>query len=169
MSLQIGEHHAKLEAHVLARTSELNEANATLLSEISERQDAEAARPMAEQADRMVHIFQHVRMFARDALEDRMAADEAFTDAQVALMTGATEKSVHIKVQDNGGGITEDILAKIFDPFFTTKDPDKGTGLGMSICLSIVEDFGGKLQVDSTPGIGTTVRIDLPIQKTDPS
>lgn len=61
-------------------------------------------------------------------------------------------------------GIPQEELTKVFDPFFTTKGPDKGTGLGMSICKSIVEQFGGKIDVESTTGKGTTVTVSLPVE-----
>ena len=75
-----------------------------------------------------------------------------------------TESRVKIKVVDNGMGIPEDILARVFDPFFTTKDPDKGTGLGLAISRSIVEDFGGTLQIQTTRGKSTTFIISLPVE-----
>ncbi len=66
-------------------------------------------------------------------------------------------------VTDTGCGIHPEDLGSIFDPFFTTKDPDKGTGLGLSISLRILENFGGKLEVESQPGKGSTFRILLPV------
>ena len=72
-----------------------------------------------------------------------------------------TDQQVRIEVIDTGSGIPKDVLAKVFDPFFTTKDPDKGTGLGLAISKSIVEDFGGTIQIESTPGEGTNVSIYL--------
>ncbi len=56
-------------------------------------------------------------------------------------------------------------MEKIFEPFFTTKPEGKGTGLGLSVSYSIIEKHRGRLEVESTWGVGTTVVIDLPIQK----
>jgi two-component system, NtrC family, sensor kinase len=70
---------------------------------------------------------------------------------------------VAIEVADNGRGIPKDVLPKIFDPFFTTKEVGKGTGLGLSISYRIVEAHGGKLEVDSRPGVGTRFTIVLPL------
>ena len=71
---------------------------------------------------------------------------------------------VAIEVGDNGRGIPKDVLPRIFDPFFTTKDVGKGTGLGLSISYRIVQAHGGKLEVDSKPGVGTRFTVLLPIK-----
>jgi signal transduction histidine kinase len=56
----------------------------------------------------------------------------------------------------------EGISAHIFDPFFTTKGPGRGRGLGLSVCHRIVEEAGGRIEVDSAPGRGTEFRVFLP-------
>ena len=53
-------------------------------------------------------------------------------------------------------------LAKAFDPFFTTKEADRGTGLGLSQVYGFVQQSGGQVQIDSQPGVGTSVQIYLP-------
>jgi CheY-like chemotaxis protein len=65
-------------------------------------------------------------------------------------------------VKDSGAGIPQRLLGRIFDPFFTTKAPGIGTGLGLSICHSIVTSMGGRIEVESAPGQGTTFRVLLP-------
>ncbi|MBC7803618.1 MAG: hypothetical protein H7Y16_07050 [Candidatus Parcubacteria bacterium] len=72
-------------------------------------------------------------------------------------------REVTVEIADNGAGIPADVLPKIFDPFFTTKEVGKGTGLGLSICYKIVENHGGKLEVQSKPGLGTRFVLVLPI------
>jgi len=74
------------------------------------------------------------------------------------------ENYLVISVSDTGEGIPEANLDRIFDPFFTTKPVGKGTGLGLSICYGIIEKMGGKLEVESTVGKGTTFLISLPFQ-----
>ncbi|MGH8660660.1 MAG: ATP-binding protein [Burkholderiales bacterium] len=76
---------------------------------------------------------------------------------------------VAVEVADNGKGIPPEILPKIFDPFFTTKDVGKGTGLGLSIVYKIVEQHGGRINVDSTVGVGTRFTVVLPLQPPAPA
>lgn len=75
----------------------------------------------------------------------------------------APGKYVEVAVADEGIGIGEDILPKIFDPFFTTKEPGKGTGLGLASAYGIIKNHGGAIEVSSKKGVGTTVRIYLPV------
>ena len=70
---------------------------------------------------------------------------------------------VDVRVEDTGYGITPAQMAKIFDPYFTTKQGKSGTGLGLYITKKVVEDHSGSIKVDSTPGVGTTLTIRLPL------
>jgi signal transduction histidine kinase len=66
-------------------------------------------------------------------------------------------------VKDSGCGIPADVLPRIFDPFFTTKEDQNRTGLGLAVAHGIVEQHGGDILVDSTPGVGTEFRVVLPL------
>jgi two-component system NtrC family sensor kinase len=70
---------------------------------------------------------------------------------------------VRIDVTDTGVGIPPENLEKVFDPFFTTKKEGEGTGLGLSVSYSIIRKHGGRMQVQSTAGVGTTFSIFLPM------
>jgi two-component system NtrC family sensor kinase len=70
--------------------------------------------------------------------------------------------NVLVEIKDTGIGIPHENLAKIFDPFFTTKDIGRGTGLGLAVCYGIVSEHGGRLDVRSAVGVGTTFTISLP-------
>lgn len=70
---------------------------------------------------------------------------------------------VDVRIADTGHGIQPDQIAKIFDPYFTTKQGKSGTGLGLYITKKVVEDHGGSIKVESTPGTGTTITIRLPL------
>lgn len=72
-------------------------------------------------------------------------------------------QQVTIKVEDSGAGIPKSIESEVFNPFFTTKEVGRGTGLGLSVCKSIVEEHHGKLFFRSLPAVGTTFFIELPI------
>ncbi|MDQ3365611.1 MAG: ATP-binding protein [Myxococcota bacterium] len=74
----------------------------------------------------------------------------------------ADDRRVVCDVRDNGSGIPPEQLEQIFKPFFTTKPEDRGTGLGLPVAREIVESYGGRLLVQSTPGSGTTFTFDLP-------
>jgi signal transduction histidine kinase len=81
-------------------------------------------------------------------------------EGRITLATGVTEGQIWFSVQDTGKGIDPESLAKIFNPFFTTKD--KGTGLGLAVINKIVIDHQGTIEVESTPGEGSTFTVKLP-------
>ncbi len=83
----------------------------------------------------------------------------------ITIRTGHVDDRVWISVTDTGCGIPPENLAKIFDPFFTTKPVGKGTGLGLSLSYGIVEKHGGRLEVSSKQGEGTTFTIWLPVRR----
>ena len=78
-----------------------------------------------------------------------------------------TDSRILVQVMDTGIGIAPENMTKIFDPFFTTKDIGRGTGLGLAVCYGILSDHGGRLDVRSTLGSGTTFTITLPIADDD--
>ncbi len=86
------------------------------------------------------------------------------------LSVGATaaeaDGRVRIEISDTGPGIPEEIGARIFDPFFTTKS--EGTGLGLSVCVSIIQEHGGTIEVESVPARSTTFTIFLPLAGSAP-
>ena len=81
----------------------------------------------------------------------------------ITLRTGCDAEWVWIEVADTGRGIPADIVNRVFEPFFTTKPVGQGTGLGLSVSYGIVKKHGGRIEIASEPGVGTTFRIWLPL------
>ncbi len=99
----------------------------------------------------------------REALTNVMInAYEAISgDGRLSVVTGVSSDQVYIAVSDTGVGMSPELRQKVFDPFFTSKTD--GTGLGLSVAYGVVSGQGGTIDIDSEEGIGTTVRIALPI------
>ena len=83
----------------------------------------------------------------------------------ITLRSGCDEQRAWVEVADTGRGIAPENLKRIFDPFFTTKPIGKGTGLGLSLSYGIIKKHGGRIEVDSEAGRGTTFRVILPLQQ----
>jgi signal transduction histidine kinase len=90
------------------------------------------------------------------------ACDASKPGDRVDILAFAEADWIQIEVQDQGEGIPEHIRERVFEPFFTTKKPGEGTGLGLSLVYRIVEDHGGRVEIDSVPGTGTRAVVRLP-------
>ncbi len=91
------------------------------------------------------------------------AIDAIGKDGTISIITNLIAGEVRVVIQDDGGGISEDLLPRIFEPFFTTKETGKGTGLGLSITYGLIKKLGGDITVRSNVGKGTAFTITLPI------
>ena len=91
----------------------------------------------------------------------REAMDEQEGPARLTISVGRAGGNAEVKVTDNGPGIAPENQQRIFQPFVSTKG--KGMGLGLAICREIVESHGGRLDVDSAVGRGTTFTLSLPV------
>lgn len=106
---------------------------------------------------------------ARDAMTDGGtlcigAARERHDDVVTSIgHVAAPGDYVVFSVEDDGHGMTADVLAKVFEPFFTTKETGRGTGLGLSTTLAIVRSYGGFIRVYSEPDHGTRFHVGLPV------
>jgi len=103
--------------------------------------------------NRLQQVFLNLFMNARDAMP---------SGGMLEVRSAAHNGSVEVEVTDTGAGISREDLARIFDPFFTTKATARGTGLGLSVSYGIIKEHAGKIEVRSTPGKGTSFRLEFP-------
>jgi two-component system NtrC family sensor kinase len=98
-------------------------------------------------------VFQNIVLNAMTAVEK---------DGEISLTTRAVQNGVAVTIADDGPGIREENMENIFDPLFTTKP--EGAGLGLSICLNILQKLGGHISVKSEPERGAAFTVELPLQ-----
>ena len=82
----------------------------------------------------------------------------------ITIRTGRRGEEVFVAIADTGAGIPPEVQRRLFEPFFTTKPVGKGTGLGLSLAWGVVQKHGGRIEVDSTPGQGSTFTVWLPVK-----
>ena len=103
---------------------------------------------------------------ARDSLEERARREPEAPSPRIAVRAFREDDAegawIGLALEDNGAGLPEAVREHAFDPFFTTKDPDRGTGLGLSVSRSIVEQVGGTLDLCSLPEGGAALVVRLP-------
>jgi signal transduction histidine kinase/CheY-like chemotaxis protein len=124
---------------------------------------AEVPLVMASESQLSQVVVNLVQNAAEAIPPDASAEKRSIRVATLAHADG----SVEITVADTGTGIPSEVRDKIFDPFFTTKPVGVGTGLGLAICHGIVRAHGGRIEVDSEVGVGTTMRVILPAAPAD--
>jgi signal transduction histidine kinase len=107
-------------------------------------------------ADHLTQILMNLLINAADALENTNGRKPA-----IRVATRAGEGEVMLEVSDNGKGMDDTVLARAFEESYTTKPPDRGRGLGLFLCKSLIETGGNRIELESTPGAGTTARIRL--------
>lgn len=95
----------------------------------------------------------------------RIAVSLSFSDIPTEAndMLKVHSSWVTFSISDSGVGMSKDQISKIFDPFYTTKSAENGTGLGLSETYGIIKAGGGYIDVESTPGVGSTFKIQLPV------
>ena len=112
-------------------------------------------------ADHVTQVLMNLLINAADALEG--AIDRKPT---IRVATRAGDNEVLIAVSDNGHGMDHAVLSQVFQESFTTKPLGKGRGLGLFLCKTLIEENGGRIELESAPDAGTTARIHLPLQHT---
>ncbi len=124
----------------------------------------------------LVNVIVNIALNARDSIEksgtitistdNTMLGDAFCQNQQFNLEPG---EYLHVRIQDTGKGIEEELIERIFEPFFTTKQVGEGTGLGLSGVFGTMRDHAGAVTVESTPGEGSCFHLYLPISETDTS
>jgi two-component system NtrC family sensor kinase len=112
--------------------------------------------PVIGNSEQLIQVFMALLINAADAMN---GAGNITVRTRRGISRG---EAVVAEVIDEGHGIERSDLPRIFEPFYTTKPPGRGTGLGLSICYSIIAEHGGRIEVDSAVGAGSTFRILLP-------
>jgi signal transduction histidine kinase len=119
--------------------------------------------PMVEcYPGKMNQVFMNVISNAIQAIDVSSRSEK---ECKVTIKSSISGNMVVFEISDTGVGISDEIKSKVFDPFFTTKDVGKGTGLGLSIVYSIIKKHNGHIQIDSTPGMGTTFTLKIPLKQ----
>ncbi len=93
------------------------------------------------------------------------ACDASPEGGEVVVEAEALDGAIRLRIADRGTGIDDAVRERMFEPFFTTKPPGQGTGLGLPLAQSIVREHLGTLEVESSPGRGTTVVVELPSRR----
>jgi PAS domain S-box-containing protein len=112
---------------------------------------------------KLSQVFLNLLINAAHAIEEGNAQHN-----RVQIRTWADSANVFVEITDTGRGIPQENLKRIFEPFFTTKPAGLGTGLGLTICNTIVTELGGTLRVESKVGEGTRFVLRLPVQPETP-
>jgi PAS domain S-box-containing protein len=130
--------------------------NQAIFQNITVEKDLQSSLPLVmADSQQLNHMLMNIILNAVQAMEEKGRLT-------VKSYLVAENDKVRIEITDTGPGIPEDIVSHIFEPFFTTKEEGEGTGLGLSLAYSIVENHGGNIGVKSKPEEGTTFIIDLP-------
>ncbi len=150
---------------------EPSEKQACSINDVAE-QALELARPYAERhgGELRLELDPEAPLAPMNPLEIelvlinlvRNAVEAGGGSVVVSIRTGWTDEGVRVAVSDTGCGMDQEQLAHVFDPLYTTRRQLGGSGLGMSIAYGIIRGHEGRMEVQSKPGMGTTVTIDLP-------
>jgi two-component system sensor histidine kinase HydH len=143
-------------ANLLRRSLELVKAEAADNRIAIELDVQPGLEPILGDVDRLQQVVMNVVLNALQAMEYGGALT-------VKLSNSADRRGVELRISDTGVGVSPELLSQVFYPYFTTKP--SGTGIGLAISQKIVADHGGTIDMESEPGKGTTVIIQLPAQQ----
>jgi len=114
-------------------------------------------------ADHLTQILMNLLINAADAMEGQ----EHIKLPTIRITSHQADGNVLLTVTDTGHGMNQELLAQAFTEYFSTKPVGKGRGIGLFLCKTLIEEAGGSITLDSTPGVGTTARLSLPVRPTN--
>ncbi|HOU52502.1 MAG TPA: ATP-binding protein [Myxococcota bacterium] len=127
------------------------------------RDSGETLPEVVVDVEKIRQVLWNLVQNAREAIRDGGKAGRVVLRGGTRVERG--EGAIFLEVQDDGPGIAPEVLERVFEPFFTTKT--HGSGLGLAVVQRIVREHGGRLEVQSRPGEGTTFRVILPVEGGD--
>jgi two-component system, cell cycle sensor histidine kinase and response regulator CckA len=177
-----GEQGAALAQQLLAiARKQAAEPRPILINEIVASTENLLRRLIGEQVELVSDLHSDTGLVLADGAQLRQVLMNLVLNARDAMAQGGTirlrtrmtefpdgrepprlRRAVSLKVQDNGSGMDAETRRRLFEPFFTTKNPGKGTGLGLATVQRIVSEAGGRIEVESEPGRGTSIEVLLP-------
>jgi signal transduction histidine kinase len=107
--------------------------------------------------DQLIQVLVNMALNGRDAMPNG-----GVLTISTSTAGSETEPLVSVEIADTGTGMDEETRTRAFEPFFTTKDTGKGTGLGLATAYGVVSQSGGRIEIDSVLGEGSTFRVLLP-------
>jgi nitrogen-specific signal transduction histidine kinase len=138
----------------------------TLGEDVALRTDVERPlRRVVADPTQIEQVLVNLAVNARDA----MPAGGELTIDLTNVEIGGGEHAVRLRVRDTGTGMTGEVVERAFEPFYSTKPKGEGTGLGLATVYGIVMQTGGTIEIDSTPGAGTTIEVLLPATDAQPT
>lgn len=152
-----GAERSRVDLHALLQDLLVLTRQQFLKGQVAVELSGEGAPPVAGEAEQLKQAFLNLLLNAQQATA---------AGGRVTLAVEAADAGVLVRVADSGQGIAAPNLPRIFNPFFTTRR--EGTGLGLAITHRIIQAHGGRIEVESTPGEGTTFSVWLPQEKGEP-
>ncbi len=159
---------ARLEESGHARPLQVNDViqkTMTIVGAQLRKHAVKIAMELAEDLPEIEGHFNKLEQVVANLLVNAANAIKGRDDGRILVSTRYVERldAVIVAVEDNGNGITQDIMDRIFDPFFTTRRSDGGTGLGLSVSYGLIEEHKGTIGVLSKPGVGSRFTVFLPV------
>ncbi|MDH4100428.1 MAG: ATP-binding protein [Nitrospirota bacterium] len=139
-------------------SAQLREKNIEVIKELNETL---SAKPVVCDGGKMRQVIVSLLMNAMEAVPPH--------SGRITLRSNAVNGGAVVEIEDNGCGMSKDILPKIFDPFYTTKEVGHGMGLGLAMCKGYIDSHQGNIAVSSDEGNGTRFTITIPFQQSGSS